>query len=575
MGLRRTQMFPVVAVLLSAALWAIRCGDDPAGPGPVSVPDAKVAADTAVVRAILNLNGLSAMRISEVSGPANHRVSYLNLSGLGIAHLPNSIAELDSLSELYLSNNRLSTLPDSIVQLTTLSVLTVRGNRLCDLSPAIEAWLTLNVTIAGWDTAQDCGSFTGDTLVVRGLLDTNGLREVASLSVADTSYERVTALFLAHRGLSVVTTAVGGLTQLRALDLHDNLLTSLPVSVTSLDSLEVVLLDDNRLCGLDTVVAAWADRVAGQWREFQSCSSSATGVRSRLFSDQAGDPVDSVQEGDAGWLRMETWDDSLVVDSIVAISDTALPPLALSFRPVGVPSYAASAVRCTIRTAGASYGQPGGSPLIRLGPQAAAYAVDLQLQPCLECSSVVTVPAIRIGDTLSVSLACRFRRVTADSAEVHRDTVVVTGLVDGAAFADLAPVSTGFMDFSTSTWGIERVDFAVRDSCKEEYTSVQDSAYDLYFAGDTLRAPRGIKRVGTVAWQQTYWYCSDLEEIRGVLDTLKVAVAQASYAPKAPFAPGGAYVVGRPDSTLAVFACIGLQSGGYNRMQFVWGRYRK
>ncbi len=561
----------VTAVLVLAG----GCSDGPAGPGD-SGADAAHAADTAIVREILDLNGLPTVAVATVAGGTSSRITYLNLSGRNLVALTNRIARLDSLSELYLSNNRLSSLPDSIVRLTRLTILTVGHNRLCSVPAQIAAWITLYVTVPGWESTQECATLAGDTLVVRGILDTNGLVSVPASEVIDTSHERVAALNLAHRGLTLLPAEVGELDRLRTLDLHDNHLTDLPLSLLLLDSLTTVLLDYNQLCDLDTALSEWADGVAAPWRELQACSTAVVQDWAVLLSGQNGDPADTVVEQSGGWLVMGTGADSLVIDSITVSADTSLPPQRLTFRPVGVPAYASSSAQlCTLRTDGTSYGEPGGSPRMRLGPSVCAYLVDFSLQPCLECSTQADVPAVRIGDSLGLSLVLSYRRIAADSSTAFRDTLWVGGAVDGEAFADRTPVVSGFMDFTTSTWQDERIDFSLLDSCKEFTPMRQDTAYDLYFGGDTLRSPRGIKRLGSVPYRAGYWYCDDLGEVRAILDTLGWAVSQADFAPKAAFSPGGVYLVACPDSTQTLLVSIGLVTGGNSRMQFVWGMYAK
>lgn len=53
----------------------------------------------------------------------------LDLSGLGLIALPNSIGNLTNVTVLYLDQNQLTTLPDSIGNLTSLRLLVLLRNR--------------------------------------------------------------------------------------------------------------------------------------------------------------------------------------------------------------------------------------------------------------------------------------------------------------------------------------------------------------------------------------------------------------------------------------------------------------
>ena len=91
-----------------------------------------------------------------------------------------------------------------------------------------------------------------DSIVVRGILDTNGLRTVPIETVARVEHGRVVALVFGRQTavIHVLPAYVGGLSQLRELALTDCGLRTLPREIDYLDRLYLLRLDRNRLVNL-------------------------------------------------------------------------------------------------------------------------------------------------------------------------------------------------------------------------------------------------------------------------------------------------------------------------------------
>lgn len=66
-----------------------------------------------------------------------NRETVLDLSGLGLTEVPESVAKVSQLQALYLDDNQLTTLPESVVRLSRLQVLGLSNNRLTTLSKSI------------------------------------------------------------------------------------------------------------------------------------------------------------------------------------------------------------------------------------------------------------------------------------------------------------------------------------------------------------------------------------------------------------------------------------------------------
>jgi len=128
--------------------------------------------------------------------------TYLDLSGMGLTHLPPEIGQLTALTELHLGANQLATLPPEIGQLTALTVLFLHSNQLASLPPEI-------------------GQLTA-----------------------------LTELYLDSNQLASLPPEIGQLTALAALSLGSNQLASLSPEMSQLSALTRLYLHGNPKLGL-------------------------------------------------------------------------------------------------------------------------------------------------------------------------------------------------------------------------------------------------------------------------------------------------------------------------------------
>jgi hypothetical protein len=566
---------PGAALALAAAICIFRCGGDPSG--PPAAPPSTYSADSLIVRAILDLNGLNLIRVDSVADSSAGRIVSLNLAYRGLRVLPDSLGRMDALTSLYLHGNRLSALPDSIVKLMRLATLTLGRNRLCSLPARIHAWADLYCSVAGWESTQDCDNYASDTAAVRAILDTNGLTTVRIADVTDSLDGRVTALRLTHLGLSVLPAAVGGLSRLADLDLHDNRLRALPDTVMGLDSLRSVSLDDNRLCTLSVALSAWADSLAPHWEQFQSCSTVVDPRPTDLFSASFGGASDTVQEAGTAWLVVQTGADSVVIDSIlVSAVDTLLPPIQVSFAPVGVAAYYQGGDSvCGVNSVAADYGTASGSPAIVVRANSYVYFVGFSIDACLACSSLTSrLPGLRVGAALAARMRFVYRRVYPDTLMQGSTTLTVLGRVDGTTIGSQRWSSSGVVEFGDAVNPPESVDFSrLSDSCKGYLQLLRDTAPDFTFLGDSLGAPGGIKALGPACAASTFFDCQNLAAARAVLDTVACSTAQAGYRARAPFQPGYGYYMITREGDRVLLLNIAYYGGGVPRTWLLWAYY--
>ena len=134
--------------------------------------------------------------------------SSLDLSGMKLATLPESVGQLKALKRLFLSNNQLTTLPESVGQLKALRELYLSKNQLTTLPES--------------------------------------LGQLTALRVLNLDYNQLT----------VLPESLGQLTSLLQLDLFNNQLIALPRSLWQLRVLESLDLIENDALGLPREVIA-------------------------------------------------------------------------------------------------------------------------------------------------------------------------------------------------------------------------------------------------------------------------------------------------------------------------------
>ncbi|MCP5522572.1 MAG: hypothetical protein H7A46_13605 [Verrucomicrobiales bacterium] len=169
----------------------------------------------------------------------------LNLNGMGLDELPESLGRLKQLEWLNLSENRLAKLPESLGQLTQLRWLDLSENRLTELPESLGQLAQLQVLHLSFNRLTGLpASFSK-------------LKSVHQLSLGDNSFSdmpceifdlvRLDSLTLVRNRLATIPSAVSGLTVLRILYLEKNRLIDLPPSMAQLRSLRDLHLHDNPL----------------------------------------------------------------------------------------------------------------------------------------------------------------------------------------------------------------------------------------------------------------------------------------------------------------------------------------
>jgi internalin A len=153
------------------------------------------------------------------------REEFLNLGGLGLTEVPESIGQLNQVTDLDLNDNQLTILPKWFAKLRNLRALRLARNQFTIVPHSIFALTTLDNLFFEQNQLAEVPDFLGRLISLTGLrLDTNRL--------------------------TTVPKSMGQLINLEYLFLNNNRLKALPESLLNLKGLKELYLQGNRGLGL-------------------------------------------------------------------------------------------------------------------------------------------------------------------------------------------------------------------------------------------------------------------------------------------------------------------------------------
>jgi hypothetical protein len=209
--------------------------------------------DRAVVRSILDKNGLKDMKVDDVvEFSRDGRIIVLNLnkrgiSGVGIGVFPQEIFKLTALRGLFLRGNALKEIPQEIGTLTELVELNFADNTdLGKLPPGI------------------CNLRNLKKLDIRFCGLTDLPPEIGNL-------KNLEFLQMWGNGFIELPYNITELTKLKELYLNDNKLTKLPYDIIKMDNLKYIDVQRNFLCDVLPEVDAWLMSINRMYKAYQFC----------------------------------------------------------------------------------------------------------------------------------------------------------------------------------------------------------------------------------------------------------------------------------------------------------------
>ena len=250
----------------------------------------------------LNLAGLRLLKVPDSIGQLT-ALTTLGLDDNRLTAVPDWIGQLTALTELYLGGNQLTEVPDSIGQLTALTELYLGGNQLTEVPDSIGQLTALTELYLSANQLTEVPDSIGQLTALTTLgLDANRLTAVPD-SIGQLT--ALTRLFLSDNQLTEVPDWIGQLTALATLDLSRNRLTAVPDSIGQLTALTELDLSGNwRLTspprevqaqGIAAVLAflrALGESSVERWRSKVLIVGEATVGKTSLARQLLGEPFD-------------------------------------------------------------------------------------------------------------------------------------------------------------------------------------------------------------------------------------------------------------------------------------------
>ncbi len=167
--------------------------------------------------------------MARIEAARRDAATVLDLSGLGLTEVPESVSQLTQLDQLHLDSNQLVGLPESITRLTRLRNLYLLSNQLTDLPEFVGRMPRLRMLI----------------------LDRN---QITKMPEAVGKLSQLEILSVANNYLTELPEFISNLTKLQWLLLENNYLTKLPEFLLKLTKLERLYLHGNEALGLPAEV---------------------------------------------------------------------------------------------------------------------------------------------------------------------------------------------------------------------------------------------------------------------------------------------------------------------------------
>jgi GTPase SAR1 family protein len=157
----------------------------------------------------------------------------LNLSGIRLPELPESLGQLTQLQSLNLSSNQLMALPESLGQLTQLQSLDLHSNQLTALPKSLGQLTQLQSLNLFYNKLTALPESLGQLTLLQKLELSYNQLKVLPESLGQLT--QLQSLNLSYNQLTALPEALGNLTQLQSLNLSNNKVTDLPGSVIRLE----------------------------------------------------------------------------------------------------------------------------------------------------------------------------------------------------------------------------------------------------------------------------------------------------------------------------------------------------
>jgi internalin A len=198
---------------------------------------------------------LSGNQITAIPDSIAHLVNLqeLYLGGNQITAIPDSIAQLVNLQQLHLGGNQITAIPDSIAQLVNLQQLGLDSNQITLIPDSIAQLVNLQLLHVGSNQIAAIPDFIAQ-LVNLQLLHV-GSNQITAIPDSIAQLVNLQELYLGGNQITAIPDSIAQLVNLQQLHLGGNQITAIPDSIAQLVNLQQLGLDSNQITVIPDSVA--------------------------------------------------------------------------------------------------------------------------------------------------------------------------------------------------------------------------------------------------------------------------------------------------------------------------------
>ncbi|BAY21081.1 small GTP-binding protein domain-containing protein [Calothrix sp. NIES-2100] len=177
----------------------------------------------------------------------------LDLSGQKLTEIPEAIAKLTNLTQLYLSYNPITEIPEAIAKLTNLTQLILSYNQITEIPEAIAKLTNLTQLILRYNQITEIPEAIAKlTNLTQLILNDNQITEIPE---AIANLTNLTELNLSNNQITEIPEAIANLTNLTRLYLSSNQITEIPEAIANLTNLTRLNLSNNQITEIPEAIA--------------------------------------------------------------------------------------------------------------------------------------------------------------------------------------------------------------------------------------------------------------------------------------------------------------------------------
>nr|WP_242039802.1 COR domain-containing protein [Anabaena sphaerica] len=177
----------------------------------------------------------------------------LDLSRKNLTEIPEAIAKLTNLTQLYLNNNQITEIPEAIAKLTNLTQLVLYNNQITEIPEAIAKLTNLTQLVLYNNQITEIPEAIAKLTNLTQLVLYNN--QITEIPEAIAKLTNLTQLYLFSNQITEIPEAIANLTNLTQLVLYNNQITEIPEAIANLTNLTQLVLYNNQITEIPEAIA--------------------------------------------------------------------------------------------------------------------------------------------------------------------------------------------------------------------------------------------------------------------------------------------------------------------------------